>query len=153
MTAFVFNIAKGKVAAYYDRVKGNDPATSALVLTPIEATGLEAGATLQDAATVAVVVAGTTNKQSTMGEKVLTDASLAAIPSPDNTADTNSRSLPEVTWAAATGNDVGALLVSYRPDTGAASDATDVPLTMFTFMQSPSGADITLPTGVFFTAS
>ncbi len=153
MANIVFNIAKGKVAAYYDRVKSNDPSTSALVLTPIETSGLEADATLIDADTVAAVVSGATNKQTTMGEKVLTDAELASIPAPDDANDRNERSLPTVTWTAAAGNAISKILVSYRPDTGSASDSTDIPLTMFDFAQTPSGSDIQMTGGTFFRAS
>jgi hypothetical protein len=153
MANIVFNIAKGKVAAYYDRVEGNDPSTSALVLTPLETSGLESDANLIDSDTVAEVVDGATNKQTTMGEKVLTDADLAAIPAPDDTNDRNERSLPTVTWTAASGNPISKILVSYRPDTGSPSDSTDIPLTMFDFAQTPSGADIQMTTGVFFRAS
>ena len=153
MANITFNISKGKVAAYYDRVKSNDPSTSALVLTPIETSGLEADATLIDADTVAAVVSGATNKQTTMGEKVLTDAELASIPAPDDANDRNERSLPTVTWTAAAGNAISKILVSYRPDTGSASDSTDIPLTMFDFAQTPSGADIQMTTGTFFRAS
>jgi hypothetical protein len=153
MANIVFNISKGLVAAYYDRVKSNDPGTSALVLTPIETSGLETDAALIDSDTVADVVDGTTNKQTTMGEKVLTDADLAAIPAPDDTNDRNERSLPTVTWTGATGNAISKILVSYRPNTGSASDATDIPLTLFDFVQTPSGADIQMTGGVFFRAS
>jgi hypothetical protein len=153
MANIVFNISKGKVAAYYDRVKGNDPSTSALVLTPIETSGLESDATLIDMDTVAAVVAGATNKQTTMGEKVLTDADLAAVPAPDDGNDRNDRSLPTVTWTAATGNAISKILVSYRPDTGSAADATDVPLTLFDFAITPDGSDVQMTTGVFFRAS
>jgi hypothetical protein len=153
MANIVFNIAKGKVAAYYDRVEGNDPSTSALVLTPIETSGLESDANLIDSDTVAEVVDGATNKQTTMGEKVLTDADLASVPAPDDTNDRNERSLPTVTWTAASGNAISKILVSYRPDTGSPSDSTDIPLTMFDFAQTPSGADIQMTTGVFFRAS
>jgi len=153
MANITFNIAKGKVAAYYDRVKSNDPSTSALVLTPIETSGLEADATLIDADTVAAVVSGATNKQTTMGEKVLTDAELASIPAPDDANDRNERSLPTVTWTAAAGNAISKILVSYRPDTGSASDSTDIPLTMFDFAQTPSGSDIQMTGGTFFRAS
>ena len=153
MANITFNIAKGKVAAYYDRVKSNDPSTSALVLTPIETSGLEADATLIDADTVAAVVSGATNKQTTMGEKVLTDAELASIPAPDDANDRNERSLPTVTWTAAAGNAISKILVSYRPDTGSASDSTDIPLTMFDFAQTPSGSDIQMTGGTFFRAA
>ena len=153
MANITFNISKGKVAAYYDRVKSNDPSTSALVLTPIETSGLEGDATLIDADTVAAVVSGATNKQTTMGEKVLTDAELASIPAPDDANDRNERSLPTVTWTAAAGNAISKILVSYRPDTGSASDSTDIPLTMFDFAQTPSGSDIQMTGGTFFRAS
>ena len=153
MANITFNIAKGKVAAYYDRVKGNDPSTSALVLTPIETTGLEADSALIDSDTVADVVDGTTNKQTTMGEKVLTDSDLAAIPAPDDTNDLNERSLPTVTWTAASGNAISKMLVSYRPDVGSASDSTDIPLTMFDSVATPDGNDLQLTTGTFFRAA
>lgn len=153
MANIVFNISKGLVAAYYDRVKSNDPSTSALIITPIETSGLEADSALIDSDTVADVVDGATNKQTTMGEKVLTDSDLAAIPAPDDGNDRNERSLPTVTWSAASGNAISKLLVSYRPDTGSASDSTDIPLTLFDFAQTPSGADIQMTGGVFFRAS
>lgn len=152
MANIVFNIAKGKVAEYYDRVKNNDPSTSALVLTPIETTGLEADSALIDSDTVAEVVDGATNKQTTMGEKVLTDAELAAIPAPDDTNDRNERSLPNVTWTGATGNAVSKMLVAYRPNTGSPSDATDIPLTLFDWAVTPSGTDVVMTTGLFFRA-
>jgi hypothetical protein len=153
MANIVFNIAKGKVAGYYDRVKGNDPSTSALVLTPIETSGLEADSALIDSDTVAEVVDGATNKQTTMGEKVLTDSELAAIPAPDDGNDRNDRSLPEVTWTAASGNAISKILVSYRPDTGSPSDSTDIPLCLFDAAATPDGNDIVLSAGVFFRAS
>ena len=53
MANIVFNIAKGRVAELYDRVKSNDPANSAIILVPIETSGLESDATLIDADTLA----------------------------------------------------------------------------------------------------
>jgi hypothetical protein len=153
MANIVFNIAKGKVAAYYDRVEGNDPANSALVLVPIETSGLESDATLIDADTLAAVLAGTTNEQTTMGRKVLTDADLAAVPAPDDTNDRNERSLPTTTWTAAAGNAISKILVCYDPDTTGGTDADLIPLTMFDFAQTPSGADIQMTGGTFFRAS
>lgn len=153
MANIVFNIAAGRVVEFYNRVEGNDPAASAIVLTPIETSGLESDATLRDADTVAAVIAGATNKQTTMGEKVLTDTELAALPAPDDTNDRYEVSLPAVTWATASGNPISKILVSYRPNTGTPADSTDIPLTMFDFAQTPSGADITMQTGVFFRAT
>lgn len=153
MANIVFNIAKGRVAELYDRVKSNDPANSAIILIPIETSGLEADSVLIDADTVAAVLAGATNEQSTMGRKTLTDSDLASIPAPDDTNDRNERSLPTTTWTAASGNAISKILVAYDSDTTGGTDSNLIPLTMFDFAQTPSGADVQMTTGVFFRAS
>jgi len=153
MANIVFNIAKGRVVEYYNRVKSNDPANSAIILVPIETSGLEADATLIDVDTLAALIAGTTNEQTTMGRKTLTDADLAALPAPDDGNDRYDVSLPTVTWSAATGNAISKIAVCYDPDTTGGTDSNIVPLTMFDFAQTPSGADIQMTTGVFFRAS
>lgn len=153
MANIVFNIAKGRVVEYYNRVKSNDPAASALILIPIETTGLETDANLIDSDTVAEVFDGATNEQTTMGRKVLTDAELAALPAPDDTNDRYDISLPAVTWTAATGNAISKILVAYDPDTAAGTDANLIPLTLFDAVATPDGNDIVLSTGVFFRAS
>lgn len=153
MANIVFNIAKGRVGELYNRVESNDPANSALILIPIETAGLEADAVLIDADTVAAVLAGTTNEQTTMGRKILTDVDLASIPAPDDTNDRGDWSLPTATWAAATGNAISKILVAYDADTTGGTDANLVPLTMFDFVQTPSGGTIEMTGGVFFRAT
>ena len=153
MANIVFNIAKGRVVESYNRVESNDPANSAIILVPIETSGLEADATLIDVDTLSALIAGTTNEQTTMGRKTLTDADLAALPAPDDTNDRYEVSLPTVTWTAASGNAISKIAVCYDPDTTAGTDANIIPLTMFDFAQTPSGADIQMTTGVFFRAS
>lgn len=153
MANIVFNIAKGRVVEYYNRVKGNDPANSALILVPIETSGLEADATLIDVDTLTALLAGTTNEQTTMGRKTLTDAELATLPAPDDTNDRYEVSLPTVTWTTASGNAISKIAVCFDPDTTGGTDANIIPLTMFDFVQTPSGADIQMTTGVFFRAS
>ena len=153
MGNIVFNIAKGRVAEFYNRVKSNDPANSAIIIVPIETSGLESDATLIDMDTLAAVLAGATNEQSTMGRKTLTDADLAAFPAPDDSNDRMDVSLPTVTWTAASGNAISKLLVCYDSDTTGGTDSNIIPLTMFDFAQTPSGADIQMTTGVFYRAS
>ncbi|MGL5446593.1 MAG: hypothetical protein ACRDBL_04715 [Rhabdaerophilum sp.] len=153
MANIVFNIAKGRIVELYNRVESNDPANAALILVPIETAGLEADATLIDADTLAAVLAGTTNEQTTMGRKVLTDVELAAVPAPDDTNNRFEVSLPTVTWAAASGNAISKILVCYDSDTTGGTDPGIIPLTMFDFAQIPSGADIQMTGGVFFQAS
>jgi len=153
MANIVFNIAKGRVVELYNRVENNDPTNAAIILVPIETSGLEADATLIDVDTLTALLAGTTNEQTTMGRKTLTDADLAALPAPDDTNDRYEVSLPTVTWTAASGNAISKIAVCYDPDTTGGTDANIIPLTMFDFAQTPSGADIQMTTGVFFRAS
>ena len=153
MANIVFNIAKGRVIELYNRVESNDPANSALILVPIETTALEADATLIDVDTLTALLAGTTNEQTTMGRKTLTDADLAALPAPTDGSDYYEISLPTVTWTAATGNAISKIAVCYDSDTTGGTDANIIPLTMFDFAQTPSGADIQMTTGAFFRAS
>jgi hypothetical protein len=149
----VFNIAKGRVIEFYNRVENNDPSTSALILVPIETSGLESDATLIDKDDLAAVLSGTTNEQTTMGRKTLTDTELAALPAPTDASDYYEISLPTVTWTAATGNAISKILVCYDADTGTGTDSNIIPLTMFDFAVTPDGSDIQMTTGAFFRAS
>ena len=152
MANIVFNIAKGRVVEFYNRVKNNDPANAAFIIVPIETAGLEADATLVDADSLAAVLAGTTNEQTTMGRKTLTDADLAALPAPDDTNNRYDLALPTVTWASATGNAISKLLVCYDSDTTAGTDTNIIPCTLFDFVQTPSGGHIEMTGGNFYRA-
>jgi hypothetical protein len=151
MAAIVFNIAKGRVAELYKRVKDNDPANSAFIVVPLELSGLEADDVLIDKDTLSDVLSGTTNEQTAnMGRKTLTDADLAAFPSPDDTNDRIQLSLPAITWAGATGNAVGAILVCYDPDTTGGTDANIVPLVKWDVSLTPDGSNASLASAVFY---
>lgn len=152
MGTLVTNIAAGRVAELHDRVESNDPANSAIVLVPLEATGLVADSVMVDYDTLADLLAGATNEQTTMGRKILTDAELAAIPAPDDTNNRNERSLPTTTWTAATGNAIGAIAVCYDPDTTAGTDANIVPMVVMAFAVTPSGTNIEMTGGVYYRA-
>jgi len=153
MAHITFNIAKGRTVELYNRVKSNDPSTSALILIPVETSGLESDANLIDSDTVAEVFDGATNEQTTMGRKTLTDSELAALPAPDDANDRYDISLPTVTWTGASGNAISKILVAYDANTGAGDDTNLVPLTMFDAVTTPDGTDFQLAAGVFFRAS
>ena len=153
MPNITFNIAKGRVVELYNRVKANDPANSALILVPIETTGLEADAVLIDKDDLAALLAGTTNEQTTMGRKTLTDADLAALPAPDDTNDRFSLNLPTTIYVAATGNPISKFAVCYDADTTTGTDANILVLTMFDFAQTPNGSEIQLTGAEFYRAS
>lgn len=147
MANFTFNIGKGRGIELYNRVKSNDPAPSALVVILLAATGLETDAVLKDKETLAAVLAGTTNEATNAGyaRKVLTDADLAALPSPDHALDQWTIAIPNQTWTAvaAIGGDIGKLIVAYDADTGAGTDANIVPITAHDFVTTPDGTDLT----------
>lgn len=153
MANIVFNIAKGRVVELYNRVESNDPTNSALILVPIETSGLEGDSTLIDADTLTALLSGATNEQTTMGRKTLTDSDLASLPAPDDGNDRYDVSLPTVTWTAATGNAISKIAVCYDPDTTGGTDANIIPLTMFDFAITPDGSDVEMTGGVFFRAS
>jgi hypothetical protein len=153
MAAIVMNVAKGRVVELYRRVKANDPANSALVLVPIEAAGVESDAVLRDKLTLADFLSGTTNEQTTMGRKVLSDAELAAFPGPDTANDRYDVSAPLTTWIAATGNAIGDILVCYDPDTTGGTDSDLIPLTLHDYVLTPDGTDAAVLAGIFFRGS
>lgn len=152
MADFVFNIAKGRVAEYYNRVKSNDPANSALVLVPL-ATG-DTEANLQDMDDLATVLAATPAEAGgSWGRKVLTDSDLDAL-SPDDANNRMDLSLPAQTWTTPTvGQDTVGMLVCYDPDTTGGTDSAIVPLTYHDFAVTADGNDVVKTAGVFFRAS
>lgn len=152
MADFVFNIAKGRVAEYANRVKQNDPATARLVIIPLEAAGLETQAQLEDSDSITQVLDGTTNEQTTMGRKYLTDAE-AIVLTEDEANNRMDVDIPDITWTAATGSALGALVIGYDPNSSA--DSAIIPLTHHTFAVTPDGSDVVaqVATAGFFRAS
>lgn len=144
----VFNIAKGRVVAYAANVgTGN----AALVLVPLEATGLVADAVMKDYDTLDAVLAGASNEQTTMGRKTVTSATVTV----DDTGDAATIDIADQTWTAATGNATGKLLVCYDADTTAGTDANIIPLTYHDFTVTPDGNDVLvqIAAGGFFSAT
>jgi hypothetical protein len=152
MEDFVFNIAKGRVAEYYNRVKSNDPANSALIIVPL-ATG-DSEANLQDMDDLATVLAATPAEAGgSWGRKTLTDADLSAL-SPDDGNDRMDLSLPDLTWTTPTATqDTEGLLVCYDPDTTGGTDSAIIPLTAHIFAVTADGNDVVKSAGVFYRAS
>jgi hypothetical protein len=134
MAASIFNIAKGALAHYARLGAAND----ALIAVPIETAGLEADATLLDFDTLAAVVAGATNEQTTMGRKTLTGVTVTVD-------DTNNRvdiDADDITWAAATGNPVSKVVICYDDDTTGGTDSNLIPLVLDDFAATPAGGNI-----------
>lgn len=154
MANFVFNIAKGRIVEYYNRVESNDPTNSALILVPLSASDTEANA--QDADTLTAALATAMNEQTAGGwvRKTLESVQLAALPAPNDTDNRYDVQVPEVTWTGPTaGSDTTGLLICYDSDTTAGTDANVIPLTHHDFVVTADGNDVVLNVGDFFRAS
>lgn len=154
MADFVFNIAKGQVKTLCNNVDTGAPANSRLKVIPIETSGLEADATLKDYDDLSTLLAGTSNEQTTMGRKTLTSTDVTLTV--DDTNDRIDIDISDITWTAATGNAISALIVVYCPDgVTPGADSTFIPLTKHDFIVTPDGSDITaqIATAGFFRAS
>jgi hypothetical protein len=147
MADVIFNISKGLLNYY-----GGLPATNdALIMVPIETTGLESDATLVDYDNLSVLLAASNNEQTTMGRKTLA----SNVVTTDDTNNWKSTDVADVTWTAATGNPVSALIVCYDPDTTGGTDADLIPLAKYDFVVTPAGGDVTatINTGGLFRAA
>jgi hypothetical protein len=142
MANFVFNQAKGRFAYYSTLPAVND----ALIVVVLEAAGLEADATLKDHDNLALLLAGTSNEQTTMGRKTAVNVTVTV----DDVLNLVDVDQDDVTWTAATGNPTGALLVCYDPDTTGGTDADIIPLTKHDFTVTPDGSDVTAAFGLSF---
>jgi hypothetical protein len=142
MADLAFNIAKGRVVEFYNRVDSNDPANSALVIVPVDVGGVT-DAALRDLDTLAAVLAAGVTERSTSGwsRKVLTDADLGAW-TPDDTNDRTDLDIPDLVWTPTAGT-VTDLIVCYDGDTTAGTDANIVPLTLHDFPITPDGSTVT----------
>lgn len=156
MANFTANIAKGRVVEYYNRVENNDPANSALIVVVLATTGLEAQSVLEDADTLAAVVAGTTNEVTGTGwnRKTLTDADLVALPAPDDTNNRYAVAIPTFNWTPdVAADDASQIVICYDADTAAGTDADIIPLTFHDFVVLTDGNQVIVNAGDFFRAT
>jgi hypothetical protein len=135
MADFTFNIAKGKVA-YYATLPG---ANDAIIVIPIEASGVESDAILRDYDDVATLLAAATNEQTTMGRKTITSVTVTV----DDANDRVDVDFADIVWTAATGNAISDVLIAYDPDTTGGTDSSLIPLTWHDFPITPDGTDVT----------
>ena len=139
-----FNIAKGKVNGYVDRVDTNDPTNSALIIVLLKVA--EADGTLEDYDTLSALLAGSNTEAdfTNYARKTLTDSDLTA-PTPDDTNNWQTADMPDQTWTSAggaTNNTLVKLLVCYDNDSTGGTDANIVPLTHHDFAATTDGSDL-----------
>lgn len=136
MANIVPNIALGRSKAFADSI---GTANAALIVIPIETSGLEADSVLRDKADLAAFLVGSTNEQTTMGRKTITSVTGAV----DNTNDRYAVDCADITWTAATGNPISKLLFAYDNDTTTGTDSNIVPWVLVDFVITPDGSDVT----------
>lgn len=154
MADFVFNVAKGRVAEFANRVDQNDPTNSALIIVVIDANG-DTDATMKDRDTLSALLGGTANEvtNTNYARKTLTDSDVAAV-SPDDANDRMDIDLADQTWSAVAAGDAWTdLIICYDADTTAGDDTNIIPLTCHDFAVTPDGTDITATIANFFRAS
>lgn len=140
MANFTFNVALGRVRQYFNNVDSGSPANSRIICVPIETAGIEADATLRDYDTLQALLAASNNEQLTIGRKTIPAADITITED-----DTNERvdiDMADLTYAAATGNAISALVLCYDPDNTGGTDADLIPLLKFDFVVTPDGSDI-----------
>jgi hypothetical protein len=141
----VFNVALGRVASLAALPAAND----ALVAVPLEATGLVSDAAMRDYDDLATLLAGATNEQTSMGRKTLASVTVTV----DDTNDRVAVDCADITWTAATGNAIGAVVICYDPDTTGGTDADLIPLTKHDVSLTPDGNSFTLSVADFYRAT
>lgn len=153
----VFNIAKGRVAEFHERVNNNDPTNSALIVVLLASTGMEADATLADYDTLSAILAAANDEatNTNYARKVLTDSDIAAITTND-TNDRNEADIADQTWTSVANDGtggIGKLLICYDGDTTGGTDANIIPLTYHVFTVTPNGGNIVASISDYFRAS
>lgn len=145
MANIVFNRALGMIAYYASLPAAND----ALVLVPLESSGLVTDSTMRDYDDLSTLLAGASNEQTSVGRKTLTSVTVTV----DDTNDRVAIDAADVTWTSPTGNAIGAVVICYDPDTTTGTDADLVPLTKHDLSWTPDGNNFTLSVADFFRAS
>lgn len=135
MANFEFNIAKGRTTYYCTLPAAND----AIILIPIETSGLEADSTLKDYDDIATLLAGSSNEQTTLGRKTITSVTVTV----DDTNDRTDSDFADPVWVTSAGNAISKLIAAYDPDTTAGTDSSLIPLLAWDFVATPDGTDIT----------
>lgn len=150
MANIVFNVAKGRVNELHDRVDGNDPANSVLVISLWQA--IEADSLLQDRTTLQDIIDQAANTEATFTDgstpyarQILTDTDITAS-TVDQTNNRREADIPDQVWDPAGGstdNNLVKFIVAYDSDSTGGTDSLIEPLTAHDFVITTNGGSIT----------
>lgn len=158
MGDFVFNVAKGLVNAYHERVNDSDPTNAVLVQVLFKV--IEADATLRDYDTLAAILAGSNTECDFTNyvRNVLDDTEVVATVV-DDTNDRRVASIDDWVIPNAGGtvdNTLVKIVICYDPDSTGGTDTDIIPLTGHDLNEATNGQQLTVaPTTVqeYFRAS
>lgn len=148
MADFIFNRALGRHVELYNRVKSNDPANSAFIIVLLKLA--EADSVLRDYDDLGALLgaAGNTEADFTNYARItLTDAQLASLPAPDDTANTITVDFPDQNYVAAGGtvnNSLVKVLFCYDSDTTTGTDTNILPVYCCDYVRTTTGSDLPL---------
>jgi len=141
----VFNIAKGRVVEFYNRVENNDPAAAVLRIYLLTVNQVDATLIDHDDMAALLAAANTEALFTNYVNKVLTDTDLAPLPAPDDSADRYEVDIPNIVWTAA-GNGVNETMTKFivaYDALGTDVDSGILPLTHHDFTPTTDGSDLT----------
>ncbi len=156
MASRPFNISKGRVNEFQDRVAGDDPVDSGFVLMLLEAN--ESDDLLDDRNDFADILGAPANTESVAAgyaRIVLTDATVSASVVND-TANLRSSDIADPTFPSlGPGNDTTKLIMGYDVNTTLGGDSGIIPTTHHDFATALNGSDIVgqVNAGGYFSAS
>lgn len=139
----VFNISKGKVAEYAERILANDPANSVFHIEL--AFGAATDATIKDYDSLGALLADAGVDVATFtnyADKQITNPTVT----PDDSGDKNDVDIPDQTWSSAgngSNNTLTRLFVCYDSDSTAGTDSAIIPCTFHDFAVTTDGSDLT----------
>lgn len=153
MSDLVFNIAKGRVAELYNRVKVGDPSAARLYVIPIAA-GAVTDATLRDCDDfAAVVTAGITERTANgWNRKTIAAADIVSL-AVDDTNDRMPCDIADQAWTPTVGTDTVSDLVICYASVASPTNAQLMPLTLHDYVVTPTGATETAQFADFYRAS
>lgn len=142
MADFAYNIAKGRIVEFYNRVDSNDPAASAFYLIPVDVAAVT-DATLKDLDDfAAIITAGVTERAaSNWNRKTIDDTVLAAM-APNDANDSFDVDMTDPTWSPGpTAGNVTDLILCYA-SVVTPTNAQLLPCLQWDFPITPDGSDV-----------
>lgn len=157
MADFVYNLAKGKAAAWVDAINANSPNANAVFVIELINTSAS-DATLKDLTTFAAIESDASTAELTSGSnanyarKTLADTAMTVTV--DNTNDWVVIDCADQTWTAlGAGTAVTDLVFGYDTDSTGGTDSGVLPVTQHDFAVTPDGTDVTATITNFYKAS